>query len=37
MEYFTILTNSLTAITKIAPKMNDAEKAEFRDLLRHAA
>ena len=34
VEYFAVLTNSLTAISKLAPKMNDLDKQEFRDLLQ---
>lgn len=32
-EHFTILTNTLKAIVKLAPAMSDADRAEFRDVL----
>jgi len=29
-----VLTNSLKAIASLGPKMSDADKSEFRDLLK---
>ena len=34
IEHFMVLTNSLKAIASLGPKMSDADKAEFRDLLK---
>lgn len=34
IEYSMILTNSLRAITKLAPKMSEADRAEFREVLK---
>jgi HEAT repeat protein len=33
-EYSMIVANSLRAITKLAPKMSEAERAEFREILK---
>lgn len=33
IEHFMVLTNSLKAISMLGPKMSDADKAEFRELL----
>ena len=34
VEYFLVLTNSLKAVVSLAPKMTDADKTEFRELLQ---
>lgn len=34
IEHFMILTNSLKAISQLGPKMSEADRAEFRDVLR---
>lgn len=34
VEYYTILKNSLKAISSLGPKMSDGDRAEFREILR---
>ena len=34
IEHFMILTNSLKAISQLGPKMTEADRAEFREILR---